>query len=55
MQEYDEPLSNYLETYEADEIFDNYFSAIRKAFIAGYKAAKGEVPKAQPRNDKTKF
>lgn len=44
----DEALSAYLETYEADEIFNNYFSAIRKAFIAGYKAAGGEIPKEQP-------
>jgi hypothetical protein len=55
----DEALSAYLETYEADEIFNNYFSAIRKAFIAGYKAAGGEIPKEQPivrlvKCDKTK-
>ena len=55
----DEALSAYLETYEADEIFNNYFSAIRKAFIAGYKAAGGEIPKERPiirlvKCDKTK-
>jgi hypothetical protein len=44
----DEALSAYLETYEADEVFNNYFSAIRKAFIAGYKAAGGKIPKEQP-------
>jgi hypothetical protein len=55
MRKYDEALSNYLDTYEADEMFDNYLTAIRKAFIAGYKAAQGEPPKAQPRNDRTKF
>lgn len=59
MTDVDEALSAYLETYEADEIFNNYFSAIRKAFIAGYKAAGGEIPKKQPivrlvKCDKTK-
>ena len=59
MTDVDEALSAYLETYEADEIFNNYFSAIRKAFIAGYKAAGGEIPKEQPiirlvKCDKTK-
>lgn len=44
----DEALSAYLETYEADEVFNNYFSAIRKAFVAGYKAAGGTIPKEQP-------
>lgn len=39
----DEALSGYLDTYEADEIFNNHFTAIRKAFIAGYKAANGET------------
>lgn len=48
MTDVDEALSAYLETYEADEIFNNYFSAIRKAFIAGYKAAGGEIPKPKP-------
>ena len=41
--DYDEALSEYLDTYEADEIFNNYFTAIRKAFIAGYQAANGEI------------
>lgn len=41
--DYDEALSEYLDTYEVDEIFNNYFTAIRKAFIAGYKAASGEI------------
>ncbi|BAK98849.1 hypothetical protein OBV_16510 [Oscillibacter valericigenes Sjm18-20] len=39
----EEALSQYLDTYEADEIFNNYFTAIRKAFIAGFKAADGEI------------
>lgn len=43
----DEALSKYLETYEADEIFNNYFTAIRNAFLAGYKAAGGEIPAEQ--------
>jgi hypothetical protein len=55
----DEALSSYLETYETDETFNSYFTAIRRAFIAGYKAAGGEIPKEQPilrliRYDKTK-
>lgn len=41
--DYDEALSEYLDTYEVDEIFNNYFTAIRKALIAGYKAASGEM------------
>lgn len=45
--DYDEALSEYLDTYEADEIFNNYFTAIRKAFIAGYKAANGEIQREQ--------
>jgi hypothetical protein len=57
MPDVDKAFSDYLETYETDEIFNNFSSAIRKAFIAGYKAAGGELPKAQPvlrliRNDK---
>jgi len=48
MRDFDEALSSYLETYEADEIFNNYFSAIRNAFCTGYKAAGGELPKEQP-------
>jgi hypothetical protein len=48
MKDFDEAFSNYLETYEADELFNNYFSAIRKAFIAGYKAAGGEEPRKKP-------
>ena len=48
MPDVDKALSNYLETYEADEIFNNFSSAIRKAFFAGYKAAGGELPKMQP-------
>lgn len=47
MQDADEAFSEYLETYEADEIFNNQFAAVRRAFIAGYKAAGGTVPKAQ--------
>lgn len=48
MRDFDECLSSYLETYEADKMFDSFFSAIRKAYIAGYKAAGGEIPKEQP-------
>lgn len=48
MKDFDESFSSYLETNEADEIFDRFFSAIRKAYIAGYKAAGGEICKEQP-------
>lgn len=48
MKDFDESLSCYLETYEADEIFDRFFSAIRKAYMAGYKAAGGKIYKEQP-------
>lgn len=48
MMDFDEMLSDYLETYEADEIFTGYFKAIRKAYIAGYKAAGGIIPLGQP-------
>jgi len=41
--DYDEALSEYLDTFEADELFNNYSSAIRKAFIAGFKAASSET------------
>ena len=48
MQDADEAFSEYLETYEADEIFNSHFSAVRRAFLAGFKAAGGTVAKAQP-------
>ncbi len=48
MRDVDEEFSEYLETYEADEIFNNQFSSVRRAFIAGFKAAGGTVPKNQP-------
>lgn len=44
----DEAFSNYLETFEADEGFDNFMSALRRAFMAGYRAAGGDVPHIQP-------
>ena len=46
--DYDEALSRYLETYEADEIFNIFAAAIRMAFRAGFKAAGGELPSEQP-------
>lgn len=48
MKDVDEAFANYLNTYEADEIFNEFSVAIRKAFIAGYKTAGGEVPCEQP-------
>lgn len=47
MLDSEDALSRYLETFEADKIFGNYFDAIRKAFIAGYRAAGGIIPKEQ--------
>lgn len=46
--DFEEALSEYLETYEADDIFNAYFAAIRKAFLAGYKAASSEQSIAHP-------
>lgn len=48
LRDIDESLSSYLETHEADEMFDCFFSAIRKAYMAGCKAAGGEIDKEQP-------
>lgn len=48
MKDFDEIFSSYLETKEADELFDGLFSAVWKAYMAGYKAAGGKVYKKQP-------
>ena len=48
MKDVDEALSDYLETYGADEIFNDHFSGIRRAFIAGFKAAGGKIPPIRP-------
>jgi len=38
MQNLEENFAKYIDTEDAEKIFDNFFSAIRKAYIAGYKA-----------------
>lgn len=48
MKGVDEAFADYLNTYEADEMFNNFSDAIREAFIAGYKLAGGKIPLSQP-------
>jgi hypothetical protein len=48
MQDFNESFSDYLETYEADKLFNSFFTAVQRAYLAGYKAAGGELPVAQP-------
>jgi len=48
MRGFDANFSDYLETYETDEMFNNFFLAGRKAYIASYKAAGGKILKSQP-------
>ena len=38
---------DYLASKEYDDAADSLFSIIRTAFLAGWKAACGEVPEAQ--------
>ena len=44
---FEKAFSDYLESPEYDAAEDALFSAIRAAFLAGWKAACGEVPEAQ--------
>lgn len=48
MADVEKIFSDYLETYEADKMFNDFSQAIRRAFMAGYRAAGGELPKPQP-------
>ena len=45
--EFEQAFSNYLDNPEYDQAEDALFSAIRAAFTAGWKAAKGEAPEPQ--------
>ena len=45
--EFEQVFSNYLESPEYDNAEDALFSAIRAAFVAGWKAARGEAPEPQ--------
>lgn len=45
--EFEQAFSNYLDCPEYDQAEDALFSAIRAAFMAGWKAAKGEAPEPQ--------
>ena len=44
--EFEEVFDNFLESQKYDDAEDAIFSLVRAAFIAGWKAAGGEVPAA---------
>lgn len=48
MEDVEKIFSDYLETFESDKMFNEYFHFIRCAFMAGYKAAGGQLPSPQP-------
>lgn len=54
MEDVEKIYSNYLETHEADIMFNEFFQAVRNAFMAGYKAASGKLPLPQPVIELTK-
>ena len=39
---------NFLERHEYDEMQQALFDLVRAAFLAGWSAAGGELPKAEP-------
>jgi hypothetical protein len=43
MCDFEKCFGDYLESVEADKNFNDFFSAVRDAFAAGFKAAGGEV------------
>ena len=45
--EFEEAFSNFLERHEYDEAENYLFSMVRLAFVAGWKAAGGDPPKAE--------
>lgn len=45
--EFEQAFSDFLETKAYDDAEDTLFSVLRMAFIAGWKAARGEAPKPQ--------
>lgn len=44
MQDLEENFGKFIDTVDAEKLFDTFFSAIRKAYIAGYKAALNKKP-----------
>lgn len=45
---FEEAFGNFLDRHEYDEAETALFSMVRIAFLAGWKAAGGEMPQAQP-------
>jgi hypothetical protein len=39
MQDLESFFEKYIDSDEAEKVFNSFFSAVRKAYIAGYKAA----------------
>lgn len=48
MRDVEKYLDKYLESGEAEKQFNNYFSAIRKAYLAGFKAASDMKQPGEP-------
>lgn len=47
--EFEKAFSDFLESRDYDEAEDTLFSLIRMAFVAGWKAARGEAPEVEDR------
>ncbi len=47
---FEQAFGEYLDSTECDEIEDTLFTAIRNAFLAGWKAAGGSLPLPQTQN-----
>ena len=45
--EFEQAFSDFLETKAYDEAEDALFSVMRMAFLAGWRAARGEAPEPQ--------
>ena len=45
---FEKAFENFLERKEYDEAQEALFHVVRAAFLAGWKAAGGEMPKPQP-------
>ena len=43
--EFEQAFSDFLDTKAYDDAEDTLFSVIRMAFVAGWKAARGEAPR----------
>ena len=46
--DFENVFSKYLESKEADDIFNNFFHAVKKAYFAGIKAGRDEILKEKP-------